>query len=351
MTLICMLPSVCMAVKLRLEREQIIRSLLEVDGDDGLDVLPIIGRHRSGKKTLMENVCSDERVRRHFSMISLLDGDDFEGEMLQAPFNFLSWREGVVITNHDLKLKRCLFVIEFAFSVDQEAWQMFYNHATNLMMGTGGSKIVIISSLKQAARLGTTRPMTIMPLPPEQFWCFFKAIAFGSADPKENPKLLSIGMQVAAALDAGFARAHVYGCALRANLDGNAWSAVLRIARKNKKGTAFNRCRNRIVSLYSVGTLEAGDSCIFKRSRVDVVQRKKLPDMTISNLCNRRKVEEATPAGEIQVVQWRSILPPYRVFLSTVILDASAEKKPPFAVNEALDDMEDKMFRMYTPKF
>ena len=69
------------------EREQIIFLLEEYDDSSTqtLPVLPVIGRHRSGKKTLMENVCRDERVHNHFSLVSLLDGDDLEGEMLEAP--------------------------------------------------------------------------------------------------------------------------------------------------------------------------------------------------------------------------------------------------------------------------
>ena len=178
------------------EREQIIDFLLEEYDDSStqtLHVLPVIGRHRSGKKTLMENVCRDERVRSHFSLVSLLDGDDLEGEMLEVPF--MSCNRGVTITNHDLQLKRRLFVIEFTFSVDEESWRKFYHRASNLMKGTS-SKVVLISSLKEATRLGTTNPITLMPLPPELFWYFFKTIAFGSADPKEHPRLVYLVMQV-----------------------------------------------------------------------------------------------------------------------------------------------------------
>jgi GTPase SAR1 family protein len=39
-------------------------------------VLPVIGRARVGKSTLVEHVCLDERVRSHFSLIVFLgDGD------------------------------------------------------------------------------------------------------------------------------------------------------------------------------------------------------------------------------------------------------------------------------------
>jgi hypothetical protein len=42
----------------------------------GVGVLPVIGRARVGKSTLVEHVCLDERVRSHFSLIVFLgDGD------------------------------------------------------------------------------------------------------------------------------------------------------------------------------------------------------------------------------------------------------------------------------------
>ncbi|CAL5002736.1 unnamed protein product [Urochloa decumbens] len=328
------------------EREQIINFLFEKDDDfatQTLPVLPIIGRHRSGKKTLMENVCSDQRVRSHFSLIFLLDGDDLEGEMLEAPF--LACREGVIITNHDLQLKKCLLVIEFAFIVDVESWTIFYNRVNNLMKGTG-SKIMIISSLTEAARLGTTSPITLVTLPPEQFWYFFKAIAFGSANPKEHPKLLSLGMQVADATGAAFVRAQLYGRALRENLDANAWSAILRYVRKAQRGHAYHRRSQRVISLHTISGSEASHSCIFKRSRMDVANGK-LPELSLYDL-RSPQVAEIPPGEKFEVVKFRSFLPPFRIFVGTyVTLDALAVKTRLFVSNETLDDMEEKMFRFY----
>ncbi|KAL6644241.1 hypothetical protein ACP70R_015849 [Stipagrostis hirtigluma subsp. patula] len=329
-----------------IEREQIINFLLEPDDDSAtqtLRVLPIIGRHRTGKKTLMENVCSDERVRGHFSLVSLLDGDDLEGEMLDAPF--LSWREGVVMTNHDLQLKRCLFVIEFASSVEVESWRIFYHRASSLMKGTG-SKIVIISSLKEAAKMGTTRPINLMRLPSEQFWYFFKAIAFGSSDPKEHPRLLSLGMQIATAIDAGFVRAQIYGRFLRENLEEDAWSYVLSYVKKTLKGHPYHKRRNRTISFHTIGGTDASHSCIFRRSRLDFVNRK-VPELTVHDI-ESPKVAAIPPGEKFELVVWRSILPPYRIFVGTyVTLVPSAESTRLFVSNETLDDMEDKMSRVY----
>ena len=310
-----------------------------------MSVLPIIGRHRSGKKTLMESVCRDERVRGHFSWISFLDGDDLEGEMLETTIT--SRGEGMLITNHDLQLKRCLFIVEFALNVDQESWGMFYRRASNLMKGSG-SKIVIISSLREAEKLGTKSPMILRNLEPEQFWYFFKAIAFGSTNPKEHPRLLSIGMQINAAIDGGFPRGQWYGGVLRENLDVHTWSLLLSFAKKAQKGDAHYGPRYKAVSIYTVGGTEASHSCVFRRSRMDVVNGK-LPELTVHDVMSlgcRPKV--APTSKKFDALVWRSILPPYRVYVKTYeTLDESDERKVPFASNETLDDMDDKLLRVY----
>jgi hypothetical protein len=46
--------------------------------DHHLDVLPIVGPAKSGKTTLIEHVCNDERVRRAFSRIVFFAEDDLD---------------------------------------------------------------------------------------------------------------------------------------------------------------------------------------------------------------------------------------------------------------------------------
>ena len=275
-----------------------------------------------------------------------LDGDDLEGEMLEAAI-VSRGEEGMLITNHDLQLKRCLFIVEFALNVDQESWGMFYRRASNLMKGSG-SKIVIISSLREAEKLGTKSPMILRNLEPEQFWYFFKAIAFGSTNPKEHPRLLSIGMQINAAIDGGFPRGQWYGGVLRENLDVHTWSLLLSFAKKAQKGDAHYGPRYKAVSIYTVGGTEASHSCVFRRSRMDVVNGK-LPELTVHDVMSlgcRPKV--APTSKKFDALVWRSILPPYRVYVKTYeTLDESDERKVPFASNETLDDMDDKLLRVY----
>jgi len=81
---------------------------------------------------------------------------------------------------------------------------------------------------------------------------------------------------------------------------------------------------------------------------MDVVNGK-LPELTVHDVMSlgcRPKV--APTSKKFDALVWRSILPPYRVYVKTYeTLDESDERKVPFASNETLDDMDDKLLRVY----
>jgi hypothetical protein len=63
----------------QMEKEQIIGFLLQPEPAQDFDVLPIIGPHEVGKRTLVEHACLDDRVRdHHFAKIHHLTSDDLD---------------------------------------------------------------------------------------------------------------------------------------------------------------------------------------------------------------------------------------------------------------------------------
>ncbi|CAO2186925.1 unnamed protein product [Urochloa humidicola] len=67
----------------RMEREHVIRFLLGRDhrcDETSVEVLPIVGLALVGKSTLVENVCDDERVRNHFSLILYYSAENLDDE-------------------------------------------------------------------------------------------------------------------------------------------------------------------------------------------------------------------------------------------------------------------------------
>ncbi|WVZ71761.1 hypothetical protein U9M48_020306 [Paspalum notatum var. saurae] len=60
-----------------MEKEHIVGFLLlRPAAPDQLDVLPVVGPHDVGKRTLVEHACLDERVRRHFAKVVHLSSYD-----------------------------------------------------------------------------------------------------------------------------------------------------------------------------------------------------------------------------------------------------------------------------------
>jgi hypothetical protein len=115
------------------EKEHVINFLLCNDDthDDyqNLGILPIIGPHRVGKKTLVQHACKYERVRDFFSEILFFKGDDLENGEFAASLEAASG-------------KKCLFVAEFSWNVDEAAWA---NFKSSFQEATGhGSKILLI---------------------------------------------------------------------------------------------------------------------------------------------------------------------------------------------------------------
>lgn len=169
-----------------IEKEQVINFLLCNDNHDcpNFSILPIIGPHRIGKKTLVQHACKDERVRNCFSHILFFKGDDL--------------RKGEFAVNCKAVKGKYLSVIEFSWDADEATWTNFQSYFQ--VVAGSGSKIVVISRAEQVVKLGTAQPIRMKSLSQEEYWYYFKALAFGSMDPDEHPKLASLGMQLATEL-------------------------------------------------------------------------------------------------------------------------------------------------------
>uniref|UniRef100_A0A0E0IYK9 Disease resistance N-terminal domain-containing protein n=1 Tax=Oryza nivara TaxID=4536 RepID=A0A0E0IYK9_ORYNI len=187
-----------------LEKEQVIDFIL--NDDQNLSILPIIGPHRIGKRTLVHHACQDERVRDRFLNIVFFHGDDLGNISLMPSTKYLC-------------------IVEFSWDVDVEAWKIFRS-SMNKAAGNG-SKIIIIGRTDEIAKWGTTPPIRLNRLSPEMYWHYFKTLSFGSMNPDDHPKLASLGMQMATELQGSFLGANILGHILRANPNAEIWSEFL----------------------------------------------------------------------------------------------------------------------------
>jgi hypothetical protein len=193
------------------EKQQIINVLLNDPGSHhgGPTVLPVIGGCRVGKKTLVSHVCKNDRVQS-FSSILYIRGDS-------------TWR---MMEHAELSNERILAVVEFLMDVDDDDWVKFY--ATVRHKAAEGSKVIIISRIRNLAQLGTVKAAFLNSLSHEEYIYLFKRLLFGSTDENEFPYLASIANEVAVVLRGSLVTANVIADQLRKKLDTQFWLRILR---------------------------------------------------------------------------------------------------------------------------
>ncbi|XP_048531971.1 disease resistance protein RGA2-like [Triticum urartu] len=293
-----------------IEKEQLLNFLLSgVDSHDGTNfsILPIIGPCRVGKKTLVQHACRDERVRGRFSDMFFYKGDDPH--------------IGEFAVNCKAGSGKYLFVVDFSWDVNAAAWENFRSCLQK--MPGAGSKIVVIGRTDQVAEMGTAQPIRMKSLPQEEYWYFFKALAFGSMDPDEYPKLASLGMQLATQLNGSFLGANIIGGVLRANPDTKFWcSMLLRIRELVRKHGSFGIHpvdlfeRNipiNFTKLSYVGAKVQG--CWAYDLRETGPEQSELPKLTWQQLITGAEIPD--DEDKFDVLAWRSRIPPYRDYIVT----------------------------------
>ncbi|WVZ69039.1 hypothetical protein U9M48_017892 [Paspalum notatum var. saurae] len=293
----------------QMEKDTVINFLLrsEADGGDGKPgVLPIVGAMRVGKSTLVEHVCLDERVRGYFSSIF------FAGDDLGA--------ENMVIKHQNLSASSCqrsLVVIELAGDIEDETWRSLYCSVARSL--GRGSMIIITSRSEKIAALGTTQALRLKFLPQEAYWYLFKVLAFGSANPDDQPELVSLGMEIAGLHKGSFIAAHIVGSLMRANLNPKFWRRMLQVCRNfvSKHLLMFGEHPEDLVAkghpVY-IQTMPKSQNVIVitnlyqKRSALHSVPKMRTRDLILGR---------ATRHGKFGVVEWSSCIPPYYTYLAS----------------------------------
>ncbi|XP_052141561.1 putative disease resistance protein RGA3 [Oryza glaberrima] len=318
----------------QIEKERIINFLLETHRPDcskGIDVLPIIGPCRVGKTTLVEHVCHDEMVRKCFSKILMYGADSIEcGELV--PLTEI----GVIKHRNPASTGQSLLIIELVNDMDNETWTRIL-HRLRGDHSTPVGKIIITSRSNKVATFGTTEALQLDFLPEEEFWYFFKTMVFGSANPEEEPELAAICMEIAALMNRSFMGTYIIGDILRSNLNPQFWYKFLecfkyytdihirelgehptetykRISGHTCVWTPENRCVTEATyaltyTLYQASSEDLNDQPMVLAS-----------DVLVGNVQLQ---------GKVDVLQWRSKIPPYYCYMAHFEVLARPLHMPP----------------------
>ncbi|CAL4947704.1 unnamed protein product [Urochloa decumbens] len=296
------------------EQERIISFLLEPEppGSTNLGVLPVIGRARVGKSTLVEHVCFDERVRKHFSSIVFLGIGDIDDGKLSP--QHLGGNKGI-IKHQDLdSAGKSLVVIELDGHMDESTLRRMLSTLRGARTAHV-SKIVVTSRSEKIANFGTTQTLQLKPLPREAFWYFFKTIAFGSTDTEDHAELASVCMEMAGLLNRSFIGAYIIGSLLRANPCSQFWRKVLTRYRDFTRMhfLLFGEhpsdliAKDRPAYLWRLASKTGTAVIVYRCYQACSAREHDLPKITI----NEVQIGSASPRGKFEVLAWRSHIPPY----------------------------------------
>uniref|UniRef100_A0A0E0FJJ6 Disease resistance N-terminal domain-containing protein n=1 Tax=Oryza nivara TaxID=4536 RepID=A0A0E0FJJ6_ORYNI len=292
-------------------------------GDPNPGVLPVVGGREVGKRTLVEHVCIDERVRQHFAKIHRLSSDDLTAAGDEDEYR----RFGIDPSS------RCLVVVDLVGDVDEEPWRRLCASVRR------DSKVIVICrTAEHAARLGTApRPVAIDKLRRPELWYFFRALAFGAADPEYLPAEM---VAIAAKLFetnrdfAVFTSLNTLAALLRADMALHSWRRLARVLGESANlrllSDAAHGGRRESYGeeedLYICRPSMDAPHCLFYDRRKMPTPTpaggggERLPTVTMQDLLTGRVVP-GVDAVRFDVLVWQSPIPPYCSYVRTCEMD------------------------------
>ncbi|CAO2185093.1 unnamed protein product [Urochloa humidicola] len=309
----------------QMEKEQIMSFLLQPAQE--FEVLPVIGPHEVGKRTLVEHVCLEERVRDYFAKIHRLSGEhlDLQSHEHQGSFLDLTARSLIMVDLSD-------YSDVDTYEEVEERWRRLLSSLRH--RAHRESKIIVISGAEKHSGLGTVPPIRLRAPRREELWYLFKALAFGGADPEERPDLVRIAMAVFKSIPdlTQFDVVNKLGAALRADLSARFWRRVLKITvgvsqlqldaapggpRRPEDNTGYYYPRMPVMR----GASRA--PCLFyDRRKSTGMARSELPKVTMLEV-----VQGVVPSEEkrFDVLVWQSRIPPYASYVATCDMERAAQ--------------------------
>ncbi|XXG72648.1 hypothetical protein AAC387_Pa07g1699 [Persea americana] len=186
------------------DREKLVQMLTNIENEEDVSVVPIVGMGGLGKTTLAKLVYNDARVKSYF--------DQRMWAFVSEKFNMADIMKAIIASTNEercdlehmdplqsrlrqtLHGKKYLLVLDDVWNENQEEWLQL---KTLLMAGVSGSKIIVTTRSEIVGYImGTSPTYYLRELPEKICWSLFNQRAFPKRDEEKYPNLLSIGKEI-----------------------------------------------------------------------------------------------------------------------------------------------------------
>ncbi|XP_038981290.1 disease resistance protein RGA2-like isoform X2 [Phoenix dactylifera] len=216
------------------DKQEVIDLLFSEGVENGVSVIPIVGKGGLGKTTIAQLVYNDSKVKEYFDLTGwVCVSNDFDVPRLtkailesltRSPYDLEQLSVLQDTLNENLKGKRVLLVLDDVWNEQQSRWESLRNP----FVGAETVRIIMTCRNDSVAEImQTVHPYHPRCLSPEQSWALFRHYAFNGRDPEEQPSLADMGKQIVEKCSGLPLALKSIGSLLRYTADEDSWMDVV----------------------------------------------------------------------------------------------------------------------------
>ncbi|KAG1365014.1 putative disease resistance protein RGA3 [Cocos nucifera] len=217
------------------EKQKVIDLLFSKDMENGISVIPIVGKGGLGKTTIAQLVYNDSKVKECFDLTGwVCVSDDFDVTKLTRDIIESITQQSCGLTQLStlqntleakVTEKKVLLVLDDVWNEQRSLWESLRRP---FVLGAGIVRIIVTCRNDSVAEvMQTVHPYHPGYLSEDQSWLLFKHYAFGGRDSEEQSRLADVGKQIVKKCSGLPLAVKTIGSLLREMTDEDGWKNVL----------------------------------------------------------------------------------------------------------------------------
>ncbi|XP_038970852.1 LOW QUALITY PROTEIN: putative disease resistance protein At3g14460 [Phoenix dactylifera] len=215
------------------DKHEVIDLLFSEGVENGVSVIPIVGKGGLGKTTIAQLVYNDPKVKQYFHLTGwVCVSDDFDVPRLTKAILESLTQSSCDLTQlstlqdslREAVKQRVLLVLDDVWNEQQSRWESLRKP----FVGAEIVRIIVTCRNNSVAEIMQTvcryHPLCLSP---EQSWALFRHFAFGGRDTEEQPCLADMGKQIVTKCSGLPLAVKSIGSLLRYTADEDSWMDVI----------------------------------------------------------------------------------------------------------------------------